>query len=53
MKNIDAVSLSEKRVLLRVDFNVPIDKNQNILEDERIIAVLPTLRRLISDQAKS
>ena len=52
MKNIDAVSLSEKRVLLRVDFNVPIDKNQNILEDERIIAVLPTLRRLISDQAK-
>ena len=52
MKNIDTVSLSEKRVLLRVDFNVPIDKNQNILEEERILAALPTIRRLISDQAK-
>ena len=52
MKNIDTVSFSENRVLLRVDFNVPMDKNQNILEEERILAVLPTLRKLISDQAK-
>jgi len=52
VKNIDTVSLSEKRVLLRVDFNVPIDKNQNILEEERILAALPTIRKLISDQAK-
>ena len=52
MKNIDAQFLYRKKGLLRVDFNVPIDKNQNILEDRHIVRMLPTLRRLISDQAK-
>ena len=52
MKNIHAISLSDKRVLLRVDFNVPMDQNQNILEEERILAALPTIKKLVVDRAK-
>lgn len=36
-------NLNGKKVFIRVDFNVPIDENQNITEDTRIRAVLPTI----------
>ncbi len=49
---IDQVDISGKRVFLRVDFNVPLDKNGNISDDTRIQAVLPTLNYALSKKAK-
>ncbi|MFC1815584.1 phosphoglycerate kinase [Thermodesulfobacteriota bacterium] len=43
MKTIKTIDITGKRVLFRVDFNVPLDENQNITDDSRIRAVLPTL----------
>ena len=48
MKNIDTVSLSEKRVLLRVDFNVPFDDAGRISDNSRIVAALPTIKHILS-----
>jgi len=50
---IDDISLQGKRVLTRVDFNVPLDSNQNITDDNRIIAALPTIKKIISEGGKA
>ena len=44
--------LKNKKVLIRVDFNVPLDENQNITEDTRIRAVLPTINFALDANAK-
>ena len=49
---IDQVELKGKRVLVRVDFNVPLDENQNITDDIRIKSALPTIEKIISDGGK-
>jgi len=46
--SIDNVELKGKRVLVRVDFNVPLDENMNITDDRRITEALPTIKKIIS-----
>ncbi len=47
--SIDKVNLKGKRVLVRVDFNVPLDENLQITDDIRITSALPTIKKIISD----
>lgn len=51
-QSVKDVKVKGKRVLVRVDFNVPIDENRQITDDTRIRAALPTLRYLIEEGAK-
>ena len=49
MINIDQVNFNGKRVVVRVDFNVPLDENFNITDDTRMRAAMPTLRKVLDD----
>jgi phosphoglycerate kinase len=52
MKTIKDIAIAGKRLLIRVDFNVPLDKQQKITDDSRIQAVLPTLKYALDQKAK-
>ena len=51
-KTIEDVNVNGKRVLVRVDFNVPMDENKKITDENRILGALPTIRYLVEHQAK-
>ena len=50
-KTVDDINAKGKRVLVRCDFNVPL-KNGEITDETRIVAALPTIKKLIDDGAK-
>ena len=49
MKTIDAISFAGKKALIRVDFNVPLDSNYHITDDNRMTAALPTIEKILKD----
>ena len=51
MRSIKNTAISGKKVLIRVDVNVPMDEHQNITDDTRIRAVLPTLKYALDHNA--
>jgi phosphoglycerate kinase len=52
MKNINDLDIREKRVLIRTDFNVPLDEQGNITDDTRIRGVLPTINHALDERAR-
>jgi len=52
-KTIKEFSLAGKRVLLRVDYNVPFDDEGRIADDSRIVKSLPTIRHVLSNDGRA
>ena len=50
--SIDDLKLRDKRVLVRVDFNVPLDEKGEVANDQRIVASLPTFTKILQDGGK-
>src|SRR6201996_7377171 len=49
MKTVDQINFLGKKALVRVDFNVPLDKDYNITDDNRMTAALPTINKILKD----
>ncbi|MGO1244438.1 MAG: phosphoglycerate kinase [Sphingobacterium sp.] len=49
MKTIEDINFSGKKALVRVDFNVPLDENFNITDDNRIQGAKPSIQKILND----
>lgn len=51
MRSIRDLDLKDKRVLMRVDFNVPMDKDGNIIDDTKMVGAMPTIDFILAQGA--
>ena len=51
-KTVKDIDLKGKKVLVRCDFNVPMDENQNITNNARIVGAIPTIKYLLENECK-
>ena len=51
-KTIKDIDLKGKKVLVRCDFNVPLDDNKNITDNRRIVSAIPTIQYLLDNNCK-
>jgi phosphoglycerate kinase len=49
MQTISTYNFKEKKALIRVDFNVPLNENFEITDDTRIVAAIPTIKKIMAD----
>ncbi|HEX3386321.1 MAG TPA: phosphoglycerate kinase [Mucilaginibacter sp.] len=49
MKTVDQIKFLGKKALIRVDFNVPLDADYHITDDNRMTAALPTIKKILND----
>lgn len=49
MRTIDDFNFRNRKALIRVDFNVPLDENQNVTDETRIKAAIPTIKKIIDE----
>lgn len=49
MRTLDTVNFSNKKALIRVDFNVPLDENKSVTDNTRIKAAKPTIDKVLAD----
>lgn len=49
MKTVDSINFSNKRALIRVDFNVPLNEAFEVTDETRIKAAIPTLKKILND----
>src|SRR5699024_5878090 len=52
-KSIEDLNLNGKKVLVRCDFNVPMDEDRNITDDRRIRSSLPTIEHILKNNGKA
>jgi phosphoglycerate kinase len=50
---IDDLELKDKKILVRVDFNVPLDEKKEVADDKRIVESLPTIKKISQDGGKA
>jgi len=53
MKTVKDYSFENKTALIRVDLNVPLDKEHQVTDDTRIKATVPTIKKILSDEGKA